>query len=52
LHFRYIIKPSEGKNFVELALDTAADAKNQTGFIYGKLFKVRSPAAALGCVLG
>ena len=42
---RYIIKPSEGKNFVEIALDTAAKAKNETGFIYGKLFKVHSLAA-------
>ena len=42
---RYIIKPSEGKDFVETALGVAADAKNQTGFLYGKLFKVRTPAA-------
>ncbi len=37
---RYIVKPSTGKNFVETVLDIEADVKNETGFVFYKLYKV------------
>jgi len=40
---RYIVKPSTGKDFVETVLDVEADVKNETGYVYYKLYKVCCP---------